>query len=75
VVYETISTGFFLIKPGDSQNREAQFQGIKCPDIARVQVGGGDRCVMGELDRYSIGEGQCLAQVRVVSNDLMRFEK
>jgi hypothetical protein len=75
VVYETISAGFFLIKPGDSQSREAQFQGITCPDIARVQVGGGDRCVMGDLDRYSIGEGVCLAQVRVVASDLMRFEK
>lgn len=75
VVYETIFAGFFLIKPGDSQNREAQFQGIACPDIARVQIGGGDRCVMGELDRYSIGEGQCLARVRVVASDLMRFEK
>lgn len=75
VLYETVSTGFFSIKPGNQQSKEAFFQGIACPEIARVQVTGGDRCEMGDLDRFSNAKGECLARVRVVASDLVQFDK
>jgi hypothetical protein len=75
VLYDTLGVGFFSIKPGNSLHREVVFQGITCPEIARLQVTGGDRCVMGDLDRFSAEAGKCLERVRVVASDLVRFEK
>ena len=75
VLYETVSVGFASMKPGNTQYREILFRGIACNEIARVQVTGGDRCVMGDLDRFSSEPGRCLARVRVVPSDLVRFEK
>jgi hypothetical protein len=77
VIYDTVSsnTGFALLKPGDAQARELEFAGIACRDIVRVQVVGGDRCDMGELDKFSAAKGRCLARVRVVESDLVRFDK
>ena len=59
----------------EKQRREFEFTGIACQDIARVQVVGGDRCEMGDLHRFSDLKGQCLERVRVVSSDLVRFDK
>ena len=75
VLYDTLGVGFFSIKPGNSLSRDVVFQGITCAEIARIQVTGGDRCVMGDLDRFSAEAGECLARVRVVPSDLVRFEK
>jgi hypothetical protein len=77
VIYDTVAaqSSFGFLKPGDQQQREVQFNGIGCDDIDRVQVGGGDRCVMGDLDKFSAAKGQCLARVRVVESDLVRFDK
>ena len=77
VIYDTVSSlaSFASMKPGDTLSREFEFRGIACRDIARLQVVGGDRCDMGDLDKYSAAKGQCLARVRVVASDLVRFEK
>ena len=76
-LYDTSSggQGFGLIKPGDSQIREIEFQGISCDAINRVQVGGAGRCQMGDLDRFSATPQQCLARIRVVESKLVRFDK
>jgi hypothetical protein len=77
VLHETVASlsAFTALKPGDKQEREIEFSGIACQDIARVQVVGGDRCEMGELYKFTQGEGLCLARVRVVASDIVRFEK
>ncbi len=75
VVYDSRTTGFYSMKPGNSQERELRFQGITCAEIDRLQVTGGDRCGMGELTRFSPLAGECLSRVRVVRSDLLRFEK
>jgi len=75
IVYDSVFAGFGFIKPGDTQKREVRFNGIACEDVARVQVGGGDRCEMGELDKFSSVRGECLARVRVVASDVIRFDK
>jgi hypothetical protein len=75
VMYDTRGIGFFSIKPGNSLYREVVFQGITCAEIARLQVTGGDRCVMGDLDRFSAEAGKCLERVRVMPSELVRFEK
>jgi hypothetical protein len=77
VVYDTVSSAssFTFVRPGDRQTREFEVTGIGCPDIARVQVVGGDRCEMGDLHRFSDVKGQCLGRVRVVASDLVRFDK
>jgi len=75
VLYETKGRGFFSVKPGNSQDREVEFRGITCNEIKRLQVGGGDRCGMGELTRFSAQSGECLARVRVVASDILRFDK
>jgi hypothetical protein len=75
VRYDSRGTGFFSIKPGNSAYREIEFQGITCQDIARLQVSGGDRCVMGDLDKFSSDAGACLERVRVVPSELVRFDK
>ena len=75
VVYQTMSTSFLGLRPGDSQVSTIDFTGIVCDDIGRVQVHGGDRCDMAELDRFTEGKGFCLARVKVLPSSLMRFEK
>jgi hypothetical protein len=75
VVYASKSTGFASVRPGNRASRSVVFEGIACQDIARLQVLGGDRCEMGELNRFSDGRGRCLALVRVVPSDLLKFEK
>lgn len=75
VMYESTSIGFYSMRPGNIQNRSIQFHGISCKDIARLQVSGGDRCEIGELDRFSPEKGACLARIRVVPSELVRFDK
>ena len=77
VVYDTVSSGssFAAMRPGDALSREIEFVGIPCRDIVRVQVVGGDRCDMGDLDKFNSAKGVCLARVRVVASDLVRFDK
>jgi hypothetical protein len=80
VLYTTETTGsqFSALKPGNSQRREVEFRGIGCKEIARLQVSGGDRCTMGELHRWSDQievKGKCLARVKVVESNLVRFDK
>ena len=75
VVYDSVFGAFQFIRPGDSQVREIRFEGIACPDIARLQVTGGDRCEMGDLDKFSPVKGVCLSHVRVVESNLIRFDK
>ena len=74
VVYHSVLSGFQGLKPGDGQSREILFRGISCQDVTRLQVSGGERCVMGDLDRFTQGEGECLRRVRVVPSDLVRFD-
>lgn len=75
VVYDSVFTAFSFLKPGDAQVREARFNGIACEDVIRVQVGGGDRCEMGELDKFSTTKGKCLSLMRVLPSDVVRFDK
>ena len=77
VIHETVASlsSFNAVKPGAKRDREIEFKGIACQDIARVQVVGGDRCEMGDLSKFSAEKGQCLARVRVVASDLVRFDK
>jgi hypothetical protein len=75
VAYDSVAAGFLSLRPGASQSQEIQFRGIACEDIARLQVGGGDRCVMGEFDRWMAADGSCLKRVRVVASEIVRFDK
>ena len=76
-LYDTVSSlaSFASMRPGNELRREFEFTGIACQDIARVQVIGGDQCNMGDLNKFSGVKGQCLARVRVVESDLVRFDK
>ena len=75
VSYDVVSVAFQSIRPGDQLERFADFSGIACREIARIQVIGGDRCEMGDLSRFSDTKGACLARVRLGASTLMRFEK
>jgi hypothetical protein len=75
VAYNSQLTGFGPVRPGDQHRRSTQFAGIACSEIAKLQVGGGDRCEMGDLNKFSEAKGQCLARVRVLPSELLRFEK
>lgn len=75
VAYSAQTASFGPVRPGDRSRRALQFVGIGCADIARLQVQGGDRCEMGDLNKFSAVKGQCLARVRVLPSELLRFEK
>lgn len=75
VLYESRTRGFFSLRPGNSQDREVEFGAIRCDDIKRLQVSGGDRCDMGELNRFSPQSGECLSRIRVDKSDQLRFDK
>lgn len=75
VTYTTQSAFFGPLKPGDTIRRSLRFGGIECDEIARVQVEGGDRCEMGELNKFSDAKGECLARLKVLPSELVVFEK
>jgi hypothetical protein len=75
VMHDTAIAGFQSIRPSDNTVRTVEFNKIKCADIARVQVSGGDRCEMGELHKFSEGTGTCLARVRVLPSEVLQFDK
>jgi hypothetical protein len=75
VLYESRTLGFYSINPGNNLYREILFQGITCQEIVHLQVSGGDRCVVGDLDKFSATGGECLQRIRVVPSDLVRFDK
>lgn len=75
IVYMSKRMGFGSVRPGNRASRPLVFEGIACQDIAKVQVLGGDRCEIGELNRFNDEKGRCLALVRVVPSELVKFEK
>jgi hypothetical protein len=75
VAYNSQLTGFGPVRPGDRYRRSTQFAGIACSEIVKLQVSGGDRCEMGDLNKFSEAKGQCLARVRVLPSELLGFEK
>lgn len=75
VVYSAQTASFGPVRPGDQIRRALRFGGIGCADIARLQVQGGDRCDMGDLNKFSDAKGECLARVRVLPSELLPFEK
>lgn len=75
VAYTTQTAAFGPLRPGDRARRGLQIEGIACADIARLDVKGGDRCEMGELNKFSEPNGQCLVRVKVLPSELVRFAK
>lgn len=75
VAYTTQPVAFGPLRPGDRARRGLQIEGIACADIARLDVKGGDRCEMGELNKFSEPNGQCLVRVKVLPSELLRFAK
>lgn len=75
VVYTSTGLGFGPVKPGDDYRRDLRLMGIACQDIARLRVGGGDRCDMGALNKFSEPNGQCLALVQVKPSEVLSFNK
>lgn len=75
VLYSTESIDFTDLKPGDQRQRSVRFRGIGCNEISRLQVVGGDRCLMGDLDRFNNEKGLCLARVKLMPTDAVKFEK
>ncbi len=75
VRYETVFMSFFGIKPTRDQYQEIRFTGIKCQDIAYVKIHGGDRCSVGELNKYSPQKGVCLKLIQVEPSDLVKISK
>jgi hypothetical protein len=75
VTYTTQTAAFISLKPGDELARSVRFNGIKCSEVEKVVVQGGDRCVMGDLERYGGAKGACLARLKLLPTKLVRFEK
>jgi hypothetical protein len=75
VAYTSRLAVFGPVRPGDRQRRALLFVGIACSEIAKLQVSGGDRCEMGDLNKFSDAKGQCLARVLVPASDKLRIEK
>ena len=74
-VFRHVSVNFNELFPGDTQNRAAVFEGATCGEIVRVQVTGGQRCTMGELDKFNAGGGECLARIQVLPSSVVPFGK
>ena len=75
VAYSARTVDFGPLRPGDRNLRRVLFGGIACGEIAALRVGGGDRCVMGELTKFSDVKGECLARIRLRPSELLTFEK
>jgi len=74
VLYDTVFMAFSRLRPTDSQYREIQF-GLPCAEISRIQVTGGDRCEMGDFDRFNSLPGECLKRIQLAETELVPFTK
>lgn len=74
-IHRQVSLNFNDIFPGDTQTRVARFEGIACAEIVRVQVTGGQRCTMGDLDKFNAPGGECLARIQVLPSSALPFGK
>jgi len=75
VKYENVFQGFQRIKPTRTQFQELTFSRIKCDEITRILVHGGDRCAMNDLTKYSTEKGECLKHVQVIPSPLVNIAK
>jgi hypothetical protein len=75
ILYETVSKGFHSLKPTNNQHQEISFRGIPCSDIKGIRVHGGDRCSIGELNKFSDAPGQCLGKVAIEASDKISIYK
>ena len=75
VAYTTQPVAFGPLRPGDRARRGLNIEGIACADIARLDVKGADRCEMGDLNKFSEPNGQCLVRIKVLPSELLRFAK
>ncbi len=66
-----VSVNFNGLFPEGSQRRTALYEGISCAEIAHLQMIGGDRCTMGDLDLLRASGDECLSRVRIVPNRLV----
>ncbi len=73
--FQTVFKEFSRVRPTLTQYREIIFTKIRCQDIQYVKVHGGDRCNMGELNRFTPGKGLCLEKIRVVPSDIFKMIK
>lgn len=74
-MHETVTVGFQSVRPAESLQRAVEFTRIACADIARVQVSDADRCQMGDLNKFSPANGQCLARLRIAPSTVAKFDK
>jgi hypothetical protein len=75
VPFETVTRGFSLIKPTQSQYQEIRFRGIACDEIESIEVFAARNCHVGELTKYSATSKHCLELVDVANSDLMPIAK
>jgi len=75
MVQRQVSVNFNDLFPTVTQSRVALFEGITCGEIVRVQVTGGQRCTMGDLDKFTSGGGECLARVQALPSSVVPFGK
>ena len=75
VEYENVFRGFQRIKTTRDQFQELKFSRIKCAEITRIKVHGGDRCAMGDLTKYSTEKGVCLSHVKIIPSPLVNIAK
>ena len=75
VRFDTVYVAYSGIKPTLEQYREFHFKGIPCAEIARLKLHGGDRCNMGDLDRFIAEKGVCLARIRLEPSDVFPMAK
>ena len=75
VRYDTVFVGFQDVLPTQFVYQRLVYERIACEKIDEIQVLGGDRCNMDDLDRYSPPDGACLSRVEVVPSDLVKFYK
>lgn len=75
VKYETATRGFQRIKPTNDQYKEIIFTGISCDDIQYVRVHGGDRCEIGDLNKFSAEKSACLKLIYVENSSIVNIFK
>lgn len=75
VMFQRKFQAFSDIRPTMRQYKEVQFDGIRCDDIAYLQMTGADHCEIGELTKFSSTSALCLARVKVEPSPLIEIRK
>lgn len=71
VRFDSVTRNFYEVRPTESQYRDLVFTAIRCQDIEYLSVSDPGRCAIGDANRFTTAEGDCVKFLDVAESRLV----